>query len=71
MTTKLSVSLSDETAAYVREHAGGNVSAFIERAVRRLMLQDALRDHRVPDWGDRFAEAAEGGFRPEGERRDG
>ncbi|MEU0075607.1 toxin-antitoxin system HicB family antitoxin [Streptomyces sp. NPDC006332] len=44
MTTKITVSLSDETAGYVRAHAPeGNVSAFIDRLVRRQITLDAAK----------------------------
>jgi hypothetical protein len=44
MTVKLTVSLTDEVAAYAKANApGGNTSAYIDRAVRRLMLADALQ----------------------------
>jgi hypothetical protein len=44
MTTKITVSLSDETAGYVRAYAPeGNVSAFIDRLIRRQITLDAAR----------------------------
>jgi hypothetical protein len=53
MTTKLTVSLSDVSAGYVRAHAPeGNVSAFIDRLVRRQMTLDAAK------------QLAAGGYRP-------
>ncbi|WBO65374.1 toxin-antitoxin system HicB family antitoxin [Streptomyces camelliae] len=44
MTTKMTVSLSDESAGYVRTHAPeGNVSAFIDRLIRRQITLDAAK----------------------------
>lgn len=46
MTTKITVSLSDEAAEYIRAHAPeGNVSAYIDRLVRRQITLDAARQH--------------------------
>ncbi|MEU6577746.1 toxin-antitoxin system HicB family antitoxin [Streptomyces sp. NPDC046805] len=44
MTTKITVSLSDASAGYVRAHAPeGNVSAYIDRLVRRQITLDAAK----------------------------
>ncbi|MBG0854218.1 toxin-antitoxin system HicB family antitoxin [Streptomyces spinoverrucosus] len=40
----MTVSLSDETASYVRAHAPeGNVSAYIDRLIRRQITLDAAQ----------------------------
>jgi hypothetical protein len=44
MTTKITVSLSGESAAYVHDHAPeGNISAFVDRLIRRQMTLDAAK----------------------------
>ncbi|MFK0151030.1 toxin-antitoxin system HicB family antitoxin [Streptomyces sp. NPDC090499] len=44
MTTKITVSLSDVSAGYVRAHAPeGNVSAYIDRLIRREITLDAAK----------------------------
>ena len=44
MTTKITVSLSDTSAGYIRAHAPeGNVSAYIDRLIRRQITLDAAK----------------------------
>ncbi|MFD5798443.1 MULTISPECIES: toxin-antitoxin system HicB family antitoxin [Streptomyces] len=44
MTTKITVSLSDASAGYIRAHAPeGNVSAYIDRLIRRQITLDAAK----------------------------
>lgn len=52
MTAKITVSLPDETAAYARAHApDGNVSAYIDRIIRRQITLDTAPFRAPPRRG--------------------
>ena len=51
MTTKITVTLTAETAAYARAHApGGDVSAYIDRLIRRQITLDAAGQLAAADY---------------------